>query len=76
MAERGTQVPQEVGGVQMSEKMDELIEIVKHMEKQQHILAKMIIHLGCRADLYDDFIRGCFDELENLKVPELKEADK
>lgn len=60
----------------MSEKMCDLIEIVKFMEEQQNILVKMLIHLGCRADLYDDFIRGCFDELENLKAPELKEADK
>ena len=60
----------------MSESMSNLIEIVKHVQKQQHILTKMLIHLGCRADLYDDFIRGCFDELENLKVPELKEADE
>ena len=60
----------------MSESMSNLIEIVKHVQKQQHILTKMLIHLGCRADLYDGFIRGCFDELENLKVPELKEADE
>lgn len=60
----------------MSKKMDDLIEIVKFMEKQQNILAKMLIHLGCRADLYDGFIRGCFDELQNLEAPELKEADK
>ena len=60
----------------MSEKMGDLIEIVKFMEKQQYIMAKMLIHLGCRADLYDDFIRGCFDELENLNVPELKEVIK
>lgn len=34
----------------------------------------MLIHLGCRADLYDDFIRNCFDELENLEAPdELKD---
>lgn len=61
----------------MSEKMGDLIEIVKYMQKKQHVLTKMLIHLGFRADLYDDFIRGCFNELENLKVPEeLKEADK
>ena len=62
----------------MSENMSNLIEIVKHIEKQQNILTKMLIHLGCREDLYDGFIRGCFEELENLKVPEieLKEADK
>ena len=60
----------------MSEKMGDLIEIVKSMQKQQHILTKMLIHLGCRADLYDNFIGGCFDELQNLNAPELKEADK
>jgi hypothetical protein len=58
----------------MSENMNNLIEIVKYMKEQQNILTKMLIHLGCRADLYDDFIRGCFDELENHKVPEFKEA--
>ena len=54
----------------MSENMSNLIEVVKYMEKQQHILTKMLIHLGCRADLYDDSIRDCFNELDNLKVPE------
>lgn len=53
----------------MSEKTVDLIEIVKFMAKQQQILTKMLIHLGCRADLYDDIIRDCLDELENLKVP-------
>ena len=73
MVQDGTQVPQESGGVQMSD----LIEIIQYMVKQQQILSKMLIHLGCRADLYDDFIRDCFNELENLKAPEeLKEADK
>lgn len=57
----------------MSEQMDDLIEIVKIIQKQQHILTKMLIHLGSRADLYDGFIRGCFDELQNLNVPKLKE---
>lgn len=60
----------------MSENMSNLIEVVKHIQKQQHILTKMLIHLGCRADLYDGFIRGCFDELENLNAPELKEPNK
>lgn len=46
----------------------DLINVVKYMEKQQHIMVKMLIHLGCRADLYDDFIRQCFSELENLKL--------
>ena len=59
----------------MSENSD-LIEIVKFIHKRQHILTKMLIHLGCRSDLYDGFIRDCFNELENLKVPKLKEADK
>ena len=58
----------------MSENVSNLIDIVKYMKEQQHILTKMLIHLGCRADLQDDFIRGCFDELENLKVPELKKT--
>lgn len=53
--------------------MSELIEIVKCIVNQQQILTKMLIHLGCRADLYDDFIRGCFDELENIKIPNIKE---
>lgn len=56
----------------MSEKTDNLIEIVKHIQKQQYILTKMLIHFGCRADLYDDFIREQFNELENLETPELK----
>lgn len=50
----------------MSENFINLVEIVKHMQKQQYILTKMLIHLGCRADLHDDFIRNCFEELENL----------
>lgn len=58
----------------MSEKMGDLIEIVISMQKQQHILTKMLIHLGCRADLYDNFIGECFKELDNLKVPNFKEA--
>lgn len=53
----------------MSVNTNDLIEIVKHIQKQQHILTKMLIHLGCRADLYDDFIRDCFNELENLEAP-------
>lgn len=53
--------------------MSELIEIVKCIVNQQQILTKMLIHLGCRADLYDDFIRGCFNELENIKIPNIKE---
>ena len=60
----------------MSENISNLIEVVKYMDRQQHILTNMLIHLGCRADLYDDFIRDCFNELDNLKVPELKEANK
>jgi len=56
--------------------MSELIEIVKCIVNKQQILTKMLIHLGCRADLYDDFIRGCFNELGNLQVPNFKEADK
>lgn len=60
----------------MSENMSNLIEVVKHIQKQQHILTKMLIHLGSRADLYDDFIRGCFNEFENLQVPNFKEANK
>lgn len=53
--------------------MRELIEIVKCIVNRQQILTKMLIHLGCRADLYDDFIRGCFNELENIEIPNLKE---
>lgn len=60
----------------MSENIIHLIDVVKHIQKQQFILTKMLIHLGCRSDLYDDFIRDCFVELENLKIPELKESDK
>ena len=60
----------------MSEEMGCLIKIVKFMEEQQYILTKMLIHLGCRVDLNDDFIRGCLKELNNLKAPEFKEADK
>lgn len=57
----------------MSANMRNLVEVVKLVQKQQHILTKMLIHLGCRADLYDDFIRNCFNELENIDVPkELK----
>lgn len=52
----------------MSEKFNQLID-VKCMEMQQHILTKMLIHLGCRSDLYDDFISECFNELNNIKVP-------
>jgi isochorismate hydrolase len=58
----------------MSEQMSDLIEIVKCMQKQQHILTKMLIHLGCRADLYDNFICECFKELENVEIPNFKEA--
>lgn len=50
----------------MSENLSNLVEVVKHIQKQQHILTKMLIHLGCRADLYDGFIHNCFNELENL----------
>lgn len=70
------------GDREMSEKIDNLIEIVKHMQKQQHILTKMLIHFGFRADLYDGFIRECFNELDSLKIPGQKfkdielEADK
>lgn len=53
--------------------MSELIEIVKCIVNQQQILTKMLIHLGCRADLYDDFISGCFNELGNIKIPNIKE---
>lgn len=60
----------------MSEKMGNLIEIVELMQKQQYILTKMLIHLGCRADLYDDFISECFNELNNINVPLFKEDNK
>ena len=60
----------------MSKGMGELIEIIQFIVKQQQILTKMLIHLGCRADLYDNFICECFKELENLKIPNFKEADK
>lgn len=60
----------------MSENISNLIEIIKYIQKQQHILTTMLIHLGSRADLYDDFISGCFRELGKLKVPKFGEADK
>ena len=60
----------------MSENMSNLIEVVKYMEKRGNILEKMLVHLGCRADLYDSFIINCFNELENLKAPKLKDIDK
>ncbi|WP_295051646.1 hypothetical protein [uncultured Fibrobacter sp.] len=47
-------------------KMGDLIKIIKFMEKKQNIMVKMLIHFGFRADLQDDFIRGCLKELENL----------
>lgn len=53
--------------------MNELVPIIKYMWKQQHILVKMLIHLGYRADLYDDFIGTCLGELASLKAPEPKE---
>ena len=55
------------------DKNADLINVVKYMEKQQHIMAKMLIHLGFRADLHDDFIRGCLRELDNLKFENPKE---
>jgi hypothetical protein len=59
----------------MSNKNYELAHIIKYMHKQQHIMAKMLIHLGYRADLYDSFIAGCLGELASLKVPEPKEHE-
>lgn len=53
----------------MRERTNELIEIVQYMHKQQYILTKMLIHLGCRSDLCDSFICDCLNELNNLKVP-------
>ena len=60
----------------MSENIIHLIDVVKHIQKQQFILTKMLIHIGFRSDLYDDFIQDCFVELENLNNPKLKESDK
>ena len=60
----------------MSENISNLIEIIKYIQKQQHILTTMLIHIGCRADMYDDFISGCFKELGNLKVPKFGESGK
>lgn len=57
----------------MSNKNYELVPIIKYMCKQQHILVKMLIHLGYRADLYDNFIGTCLGELASLKAPEPKE---
>ena len=54
----------------------DLINVVKYMENRQHIMVKMLIHLGFRADLYDDFIRGCLSELENLKFETQTTAQK
>lgn len=58
----------------MSKRIDDLIEIVKYMQKKQYILTNMLIHIGCRADMYDDFIRKSFNELDELNVPEFKES--
>lgn len=61
----------------MSEEINKLIEIIQYIVRQQQIMTKILIHFGFRADLYDNFIRECFNELENLTVPkELEEADK
>lgn len=60
----------------MSKEMGDLIEIIQYLVKQQQILTKMLIHIGCRADLYDNFIGESFNELQNLKIPNFKEADK
>ena len=60
----------------MSKEMGDIVEIIQYMVKQQQILTKMLIHLGCRADLYDNFICECFKELENLKIPNSMEKIK
>lgn len=54
---------------EMNADLNTLIEAVSYIHKQQHILTKMLIHIGYRADLYDDFISNCFNELNNLEVP-------
>lgn len=53
----------------MNADLNTLIDVVSYIQTQQCILTKMLIHLGCRADLYDNFIRDCFNELNNLEVP-------
>ena len=58
------------------DKNSDLINVVKYMAKKQHIMLKMLIHLGFRSDLYDDFIRGCFSELDDLKFDYYEEADE
>lgn len=54
----------------MSKKNSDLASIVKYIHKRQMILAKILIHLGYRADVYDNFIGGCLDELGRLKFPD------
>lgn len=57
----------------LDKRLDDLIEIIEYIEKKQHILTEMLIHLGCRADIYDEYISACFQELGSLKEPAFKE---
>ena len=51
--------------------MEDLAKIVGYLTERQRILADIVIHLGCRADLYDAFVADCLDKLRELRVPDL-----
>lgn len=53
--------------------MKDLVQIIHFMLKRQQILVQIIIHLCCRADLYDNFVSMRLNDLQNLKAPDFKE---
>ena len=42
----------------------DLAEIIKLLLERQQILTRLVIHWGCRADLYDNFVAEQFKKLE------------
>lgn len=54
-----------------------LYEIIEYLLKRQQILTELLIHIGSRTDMLDNFICEKFKELDNLyhtdtKAPEVK----
>ena len=49
----------------MSE-IEELCKIVGHLAERQKVLANILIHIGSRADIYDNTIGEYFNELYKL----------
>lgn len=46
--------------------IEELCKIVGHLAERQKVLANILIHIGSRADIYDNTIGEYFNELYKL----------